>query len=165
MLQQQPDAIKIRTQLCPDVTWLFFSIRHDEVIKWKHFPCSWPFVQGIHRSPVNSPHKGQWRGTLRFSWICLCTNVWINNLDPSDLRWHHSHYDVTVMIHNRHQGCEWAQPMTDDVTMQHWISLSKPIHRMIAGHPFFVWQHQAISWTNVNFSLLRNCGIYLRAIA
>ena len=22
----------------------------------------WPFVRGIHRSPVNSPYKGQWRG-------------------------------------------------------------------------------------------------------
>ena len=33
---------------------------HDGVIKWKHFPRYWPFVRGIHRSPVNSPHKGQW---------------------------------------------------------------------------------------------------------
>ena len=25
---------------------------HDDVIKWKHFPCYWNFVWGIHRSPV-----------------------------------------------------------------------------------------------------------------
>ena len=25
--------------------------RHDDVIKWKHFPRYWPFVRGIHRSP------------------------------------------------------------------------------------------------------------------
>ena len=31
----------------------------DDVIKWKHSPRNWPFVRGIHRSPVNSPHKGQ----------------------------------------------------------------------------------------------------------
>ena len=30
----------------------------------KHFPRYWPFVLGIHQSPVNSPHKGQWRGAL-----------------------------------------------------------------------------------------------------
>ena len=42
---------------------------HDDVIKWKHFPRDWPFVRGIHRSPVNSPHKGQWRGALMFSLI------------------------------------------------------------------------------------------------
>ena len=35
-------------------SWFFF----DDVIKWKHFPRYWPFVRGIHRSPVNSPHKG-----------------------------------------------------------------------------------------------------------
>ena len=28
----------------------------------------------IHRSPVDSPHKGQWRGTLMFSLICAWTN-------------------------------------------------------------------------------------------
>ena len=31
---------------------------HDDVIKWKHFPHYWPFVRGIHRSPVISPHNG-----------------------------------------------------------------------------------------------------------
>ena len=25
---------------------------HDDVIKWKHIPRYWPFVRGIHRSPV-----------------------------------------------------------------------------------------------------------------
>ena len=49
-------------------------VDHDDVIKWKHFPRYWPFVRGIHRSPVNSPHKGQWRGALMFSLIC----AWIN---------------------------------------------------------------------------------------
>ena len=46
---------------------LFFSLIHGDVIKWKNFPRYWPFVRGIHRSPVNSPHKGQWRGALMFS--------------------------------------------------------------------------------------------------
>ena len=42
---------------------------YDDVIKWKHFPRNWPFVRGIHRSPVNSPHKDQWRGALMcFLW-------------------------------------------------------------------------------------------------
>ena len=26
------------------------SGKHDDVIKWKHFPRNWPFVRGIHRS-------------------------------------------------------------------------------------------------------------------
>ena len=47
---------------------------HDDVIKWKHFPRNWPFVRGIHWSPMNSPHKGQWRGALMFSLICARIN-------------------------------------------------------------------------------------------
>ena len=42
---------------------------HDDVIKWKDFLRYWSFVRGIHRSPVNSPHKGQWPGALIFSLI------------------------------------------------------------------------------------------------
>ena len=42
------------------------AIMHDDVIKWKHFSRYWPFVRGIHWSPVNSPHKGQWHGALFF---------------------------------------------------------------------------------------------------
>ena len=43
---------------------------HDDVIKWKHFPHYWPFVRGIHRWPVKSPHKGQWHWAMIFSLIC-----------------------------------------------------------------------------------------------
>ena len=39
------------------------SRRHDDVIKWKHFPRYWPFVWGIRRSPVNTLHKVQWCGS------------------------------------------------------------------------------------------------------
>ena len=70
---------------------------HDDVIKWKHFPRYWPFVRGIHRSSVNSLHKGQWRGALMFSLICTRINCWVNDGEAGDFRRHHAHYDVTVM--------------------------------------------------------------------
>ena len=54
----------------------YLDISHDDVIKWKHFPRYWPFVWGIHRSPVNSPHKGQWYTTFVFSLICAWINGW-----------------------------------------------------------------------------------------
>ena len=46
--------------------YIYISCFHDDVMKWKYVPRHWPFVWGIHRSPVNSPHKGQWRGALMF---------------------------------------------------------------------------------------------------
>ena len=70
---------------------------HDDVIKWKHFTRYWPFVRGIHRSPVNSSHKGQWRGALMFSVICVRINGWVNNREAGDLKRYRAHYDVTVM--------------------------------------------------------------------
>ena len=73
------------------------DMRNDDVIKWKHFPRYWPFVRGIHQSPVNSPHKGQWRGALMLYLICAWTNGWVNNREAGDLSRHRPHYDVTVI--------------------------------------------------------------------
>ena len=73
---------------------------HDDVIKWKHFPRYWPFVRRIHRSTVNSLHKGQWRGAMMFSLICDWKKGWVNNHEAGDLRLHRAHYDVIVMALN-----------------------------------------------------------------
>ena len=70
---------------------------HDDVIKWKHFPRYWPFVRGIHRSPVNSSHKGQWRGALMFPLICVWINDWVNSREAGDVRCYRAHYDVIAM--------------------------------------------------------------------
>ena len=77
--------------------YLQIYIHHNDVIKWKHFPGYWPFVRGIQRSPVNSPHKGQWRGAWMLSLICAWMNGWVNNREAGDFRRHRAHYDVTVM--------------------------------------------------------------------
>ena len=82
-----------------DVTVIWFPkfcwSQYDGVINWKHFPHNWPFVTGIHQSPVDSPHTGQWHRALLFSLICTSTNGWVNNRDAGDLRCHHAHYDIT----------------------------------------------------------------------
>ena len=61
------------------------------------FPRFWHCVQGIHRWPVNSSHKGQWRGDLMFSLIYAWINGWVNNREAGDVRRHRAHHDVTVM--------------------------------------------------------------------
>ena len=81
-----------------------WMVTHDDAIKWKYFPRYWPFVRGIHRSPVNSPHKGQWRGALMFSLICAWIHGWINNRKAGDLKRHRAHYDVTVMVYLQSYG-------------------------------------------------------------
>ena len=86
--------MRLQIRICISVIQ---NVIHDDVIKWKHFPRYWPFVREIHRSPVNSPHKGQWRGALMFSLIYTQINGWVNNGEVGDLRRHRAHYDVTVM--------------------------------------------------------------------
>ena len=68
-----------------------------DLIKWKHFLRYWPFVRGIHRSPVNSAHKGQWRRALMFSLICPRINGWVNNVVAGDLRCRRAYSDITVI--------------------------------------------------------------------
>ena len=76
---------------------MYVVLKHDDVIKRKHFAPYWPYVRGIHQWPVNSPHKGQWRGALMDSLICAWINGWTNKHEARNLRRHRAHYDVTVM--------------------------------------------------------------------
>ena len=46
----------------------------------------------------NSSHKGQGRGALMFSLICVWINGWENNREAGDLIRHRDHYEVNVML-------------------------------------------------------------------
>ena len=104
---------------------------------WRHqmekFPRYWPFVRGIHRSPVNSPHKGQWRGALIFSLICAWINAWVNNREAGDLRRHRVHYDVIVMMLSQR--------------MLHWRRVRVFIIYKLC--PKYVWRYDSFCLENV----------------
>ena len=78
-----------------------FTKQRHNISWWRHqmetFSRYWPFVRGIHRFPVKSPHKGQWRGALIFYLIYVGINGWVNNGEAGDLRRYRAHYDVSVM--------------------------------------------------------------------
>ena len=69
---------------------------------WRHqmetFSALLAICAGNSPVPVNSPHKGQWRGALMFPLICVWINDWVNNREAGDLRRYRIHYDVIVMI-------------------------------------------------------------------
>ena len=44
---------------------------HDDIIKWKHFPCYWPFVWGIHWSLVDSLKRPVTQSFDVFFDLCL----------------------------------------------------------------------------------------------
>ena len=84
------------------------------------FPALLALCVGNSPAPVNSPHKGQWRGALLFSFICAWINDWVNNREDGDLRRHRRDYDVNVMLylhavnvrfkHDIHNQ-KWHQPV------------------------------------------------------
>ena len=89
---------------------------HSKLTWWRHqmelFSALLAICAGIHRSPVISPHKGQWRGALMFSLICAWINGWANNREAGDLRRHHAHCDVTVMMWLMGISSVFQRPLT-----------------------------------------------------
>ena len=80
---------------------LLASLVLRAVTWWRHqmetFSALLATCAGNSPVPVNSPHKGQWRGALMFYLICVWINSWVNNGEAGDLRRYRSHYDFTVM--------------------------------------------------------------------
>ena len=71
---------------------------HDEVINWKHFACYWPFVRGNSLVTDEFPSQRPVAQSFDVFLICAWINDWVNNCEAGDLRSHHAHYDVTVML-------------------------------------------------------------------
>ena len=78
-------------------------------------------------SPVNSPHKGQWRGALMFSLICAWTEGWVNNRDTGDLRHHRAYYDVTVMIDHCQATTKHNNARTESIIFTMYSKWAHPI--------------------------------------
>ena len=69
---------------------------------WRHqmetFSALLAICAGNSPVPGEFPAKGQWRGALMFSLICVRINGWVNNHEAGDLRRHQAHCDVIVMF-------------------------------------------------------------------
>ena len=85
------------------------SVVADHIPWWRHqmetFSALLALCAGNSPVPVNSPHKGQWRGALMFSLMWAWINDWVNNREAGDLRRYRGHYDVSVMLIHRTRGC------------------------------------------------------------
>ena len=131
--------------------------------------------EGNHQLPVDSPHKGQWGGALMFSMMSAWTSIWANNRDAGDLRRHHAHYDVTVMVKNieiKHFIGEIASRVVvcDCVAAiflgrllnSSWTSdVIWPQRSGSTSH----YLNEAITWTNIDWSSVKSSGIHFGAIS
>ena len=111
----------------------------------------------IHRLPVNSPHKGQWRGALMLYLICAWTNGWVNNGDAGDLIRHCAHYNATVMNCNKRMNstsgsliryipafamiinhCVWQLHVCNRIMKRNWF---KYFHFTATGQQLYIYHH------------------------
>ena len=94
------------------------------------FRVTGPLCEGKHRSPVDSHHKGQWRGALMFSLMSA------NNRGAGDLRHHHAHYDVTVMDASMEDMCKIDRKFTTTIR-----SITRTLRLFIGLYCIpFLWQ-------------------------
>ena len=93
-----------------------YYVSSYDVIKWKHFPRCWPFVPGIHRSSVNSPHRNQWRGAWMFSLICALNK----RLSKQSWGWWFEKLSRSLWRHcnaSRHPACVLAHCHLRDMSV------------------------------------------------
>ena len=82
----------------PLLTWFNLNPNMDKQLLiiykvWDRITYPFPNFNGACRNTW-------WRsrGALIFSLICIWINSWVNNREAGDLRRHHAHHDVVVMI-------------------------------------------------------------------
>ena len=126
------------------VSWAYWSLSlWQQLMAWQLFDATMLTSSGVHQvvhvTPWwrhqmqifstllalcvgNSPVTGESLSqrpvmrTLMFSLICAWINGWVNNREAGDLRCHHAHYDVIVMLSminiNSHVAAWWCHMVT-----------------------------------------------------
>ena len=123
----------------------YMLFNQDDVIKRKHFTHYWPFMRGIHRSPVNSQHKGHVFLDLHLN-KQLCKQWRRRQFEtPSRSLWRHYEYrrllkfltwDSTLIWHN-------TNPRRGSLILT-WIDFNHSVYNILCP-----------SW-NVRWSLLHS---------
>ena len=106
------------------------KVRHPDILRTWSFISWWNIfcVTGpLCGEFTGSPNKGQWRGALLFSLICVWINGWVNNYEAGDLRRHRGHYDVIVMFSCEIPNLTWGMQqrggyLSESITAAKWSS-------------------------------------------
>ena len=147
-------------------------IHNDETLSWwRHqietFSALLAICAGNSPVPVNSLHKGQWRGALMFSLICVWINGWANNREAGDLRrpsrplWRHRNVSQNLSF-------EWpcVHPYCVDRSIDSTLPWSDlwmlHTHRHTHTHTYI---YIYIYCTRVTFAILRYmCCLHVKAL-
>ena len=125
VLNWQNTTIWVRSRNCGClVTWFYYQLiakpgnktaavlwpdPYDDVMTWKHIPYHWPFVWGIHPSPLT---KDRWFGPLMLALLLALKSCWTNCRVFDDLRRHEA--DLTSPL--------WSPPPPPRPVLPHYQS-------------------------------------------
>ena len=108
---------------------------HDDVIKWKHFPCYWPFVRGIHRRqrPVARSFDVFFDLRLNLQLSKQLRRWWFETL-PRSL-WHH--------CNEFHRFASKLAEIYVKMNIRSLTMFRRPLAtirpKYVEGHDFFMW--------------------------
>ena len=136
-------ATMVTSHVTNYLTYMLSSI----VLIWVRWPL-WIFLNMMTSSNGNIfrvtghlcgprwiPHiKGQWRGALMFSLICIWISGWVNNGEAGDLRRYRAHYDVTVMK----MGVHYRQNYLTNYVLDHNL-FKYPTKCLCRDFNFRIW--------------------------
>ena len=128
----QRKSTKVRALLCfVVVRYRSVYIYHDDVIKWKHFPSYWSFVNSAE-FPAQRPVTRNFDISL----ISGRINGWVNNGEAGDLRRHRTHFDVILMILQDNFIIKNPQPNFNGVFNKIPVEVMSLMSSYI---PLFIW--------------------------
>ena len=88
------------------------SEKNGDVMAWKSFLHNWPFERGIHRWPVDSPHKGS---VMQSFWIIICVSrtKLLNKQSSCQWQWFETPYFNSSRTSDRHISLNYAINRSD----------------------------------------------------
>ena len=104
---------------------------HDDSMPCKGFPHYWPFVRGIHRSPMDSPHTGSVMRSFDIFFPLSLKRCWINCRVAGDLTScvKQIHFTQNTIAINCVQLTHWSYA---SVALSH-----RYVHRVATGRMHF----------------------------
>ena len=88
--------------------------------------CVTGHLRGEFTGPWWIPCKGQRRGAMVFSWVCVWINGWVNNREAGDRRRYRAHYDVTVMFSPPPTNTIYASPRISSCSLYQTMKNCRP---------------------------------------
>ena len=119
-----PNAVK------HSVCNIWNAMIHGDVIKWKHIPRLRPFVRGIQRSPVNSPHMYVFCSRMCiYGCIYACIYTYMTYIETYWVFTNHEYFSCYMMTSSNGNIFRVTGPLCGEFTGPGEFHAQRPVMR------------------------------------